>query len=359
MPLRLLLPSFLVATCLVAPALDAQAPPQLATELADAAVTLDVTGTARAGALYQGIAEAASLTLVLDRGLRPVDISLIVRERTAREALDLVTRAAGHFWTALDDHTVLIAEDTPQNRRTHEHQLVATFHLDHMAVKDMMTTLRSLYGLKDVAADVAHRAISLRDSAARVELVAATIDRLDRAPGEVDLDIEVLRLPRRVIADLAENDGRTPLRLPAERARALRQQGDLLAAPSLTAIEGRATGFRLDETLPWSGERDTRVQLRFDLRARVDAQDRSFTLDLEVEGDLGAPGQAHASRSARSSLHVPPGQAILLTDWLPVGQHGLDQATVLLVVPRAVRPREQTATDAALYVGGHARAIAP
>ena len=53
-------------------------------------------------------------------------------------------RAAGHFYKVIDEHTILIAADTPQNRRIYEDLVIQTFFLSNAEVKDVMTMLRSL-----------------------------------------------------------------------------------------------------------------------------------------------------------------------------------------------------------------------
>ena len=59
-------------------------------------------------------------------------------------------RAASHFYKVLDEHTIIIAADTPQNRRAYEDLVIQTFFLSNADVKDMMTILRTLIDAQEV-----------------------------------------------------------------------------------------------------------------------------------------------------------------------------------------------------------------
>ena len=82
-------------------------------------------------------------------------------------------RAAGHFYKVLDEHSIIIAADTPQNRRNYEDLVIQTFFLSNAEVKDVMTMLRSLIGAKNVATNEQLNAIIMRDTADKVKVARA------------------------------------------------------------------------------------------------------------------------------------------------------------------------------------------
>jgi hypothetical protein len=111
-------------------------------------------------------------------------------------------RAVNHFYKVLDDHTVLIAADTPQNRRTYEDLVIQTFFLSNSEVKDMMTILRSLVDAKKIATNDQLNAIILRDTADRVKVAEKIIETNDKSKAEVVVDVELLQINSARLRDL-------------------------------------------------------------------------------------------------------------------------------------------------------------
>ena len=89
---------------------------------------------------------------------------------------------------------MIIADDTPQNRRNYEDQVIQTFFLDNAEVKDVMTMVRSLIGAKHVAANEQLNAIVLRDTADKVKVAEQIILTNDKAKAEVVVDVELLQI---------------------------------------------------------------------------------------------------------------------------------------------------------------------
>ena len=78
-------------------------------------------------------------------------MSIELKNVTARQALESVMQAAGHFYKVLDEKTVIVVEDTPQNRRDYEDLVVKTFFLSNADVKDVNNMLRALIDARRIA----------------------------------------------------------------------------------------------------------------------------------------------------------------------------------------------------------------
>jgi general secretion pathway protein D len=111
-------------------------------------------------------------------------------------------RAANHFYKVLDPHTILVAADTPQNRRAYEDLVIQTFYLSNSDVKDVMTMLRTLVDAKKLAANERLNAIILRDSIDRVKVAERLIETNDKARAEVVVDVELLQINSRKVRDM-------------------------------------------------------------------------------------------------------------------------------------------------------------
>jgi len=144
--------------------------------------------------IYRALGKAFGINVLFDPKLKDQEISIVLEDVTSRSALEILMRTVGHFYKVLDEHSIIIADDTPQNRRTYEDQVIQTFFLDNAEVKDVMTMVRSLIGAKHVAANEQLNAIVLRDTADTVKVAEQIILTNDKAKAEVVVDVELLQI---------------------------------------------------------------------------------------------------------------------------------------------------------------------
>jgi general secretion pathway protein D len=144
--------------------------------------------------IYKALGDAFGINILFDPNLKDQDISIQLQDVTAQTALETLMRAANHFYKVLDEHTILIAQDTPQNRRTYEDLVIQTFFLSNSEVKEMMTILRSLVDAKKIATNEQLNAIILRDTVDRVKVAERIIEANDKSKAEVVVDIELLQI---------------------------------------------------------------------------------------------------------------------------------------------------------------------
>lgn len=144
--------------------------------------------------IYRALGQAFGINIQFDSKLRDKTLAIELEDVTAQEALEFVMRAAGHFYKVLNETTIIVIEDSTQNRRAYEEQVIQTFFLSNAEVKEMLTLLRSLVGTKNIASNDQLNAIVLRDSADAVKVAERIIQANDKARGEVVVDVELLQI---------------------------------------------------------------------------------------------------------------------------------------------------------------------
>jgi general secretion pathway protein D len=152
--------------------------------------------------IYRALAQAFGINVLFDPNLKDQDIAIDLKEVTAQAALETLMHAAGHFYKVIDEHTILIAADTPANRRTYEDLVIQTFFLSNAEVKDMTTILRNLIDAKKIATNDQLNAIILRDTADKVKVAEKIIESNDKSKAEVVVDIELLQIDTTKMNDL-------------------------------------------------------------------------------------------------------------------------------------------------------------
>jgi general secretion pathway protein D len=152
--------------------------------------------------IYRALAQAFGINVLFDPNLKDQEIAIDLKDVTAQAALETLMHAAGHFYKVIDEHTILIAADTPQNRRTYEDLVIQTFFLSNAEVKEMTTILRSLIDAKKLATNDQLNAIILRDTADKVKVAEKIIETNDKSKAEVVVDVELLQINTTRMTDL-------------------------------------------------------------------------------------------------------------------------------------------------------------
>ncbi|MGD8440043.1 MAG: hypothetical protein PVG53_05880 [Holophagae bacterium] len=152
--------------------------------------------------IYQAMAKAYGFNVLFDPKLKDDRITIELNDLTAEQSLEMVMQAAGHFYKVLDEHTIIIADDTPQNRREYEDLVIKTFFLSNADVKEVDKLLRSLIEARRLSTNEQLNAITLRDTADKVAIAEKLIQVNDKAKAEVLVDVELLLMARRDQSDI-------------------------------------------------------------------------------------------------------------------------------------------------------------
>lgn len=147
--------------------------------------------------IYQAMAKAYGFNALFDPKLKDDRLAIELNDLTAEQSLEMVMQAAGHFYKVLDEHTIIVADDTPQNRREYEDLVIKTFFLSNADVKDVDKLLRSLIEARRLSTNEQLNAITLRDTADKVAIAEKLISVNDKAKAEVLVDVELLLMATR------------------------------------------------------------------------------------------------------------------------------------------------------------------
>lgn len=324
--------------------------------------------------IYRALGTAFDLQVLFDPKLRDRQVTLHLEQVTAEDALEFMNQNFGVFHKALDGRTFLVADDTPSNRREYEDQLIRTFYLDNSEIRDAMTILRSLLGLKHVAADETKNSLMVRDTVQVVAAAAELLETVDRPRAELEIIVELLEVDRATLDSLSGPEGGTgpPLRLDAATRQRLTENAHPLARPHLGALDGKKARMRLTDRLPVGGEDGgapyVEVGWELTVHPAIHSFSREITLELGLTvSGLGGPLEEGrrpvvSSRELQTSVRLSEGESCLISGLLGQGDSfgQLSQLPrpkpgkeiVVLLTPRIVRGVGYTKTDLQpLWVG--------
>jgi len=152
--------------------------------------------------IYKAIGDAFGINLLFDPKLKDNQLAIELKNVSAQQALESVMQAASHFYKVLDEKTLIIVEDTPQNRRDYEDLVVKTFFLSNADVKEVNNMLRALIDARRISTNEQLNSIVIRDTADKVAIAERLINANDKAKAEVMVGIELIQVDSNKLRDI-------------------------------------------------------------------------------------------------------------------------------------------------------------
>ena len=122
------------------------------------------------------------------------------------QAVNTLCMATKNFFRIINDKTILIIPDLPQNRMKYELVGIKTFYLSNITAQDIqqhiMQQLRSLTKVPTVSINKELNSITIRDTPDKLELAGKLIRLWDKPKGEVIVDLEIMEVSRQKIRKL-------------------------------------------------------------------------------------------------------------------------------------------------------------
>ena len=152
--------------------------------------------------IYQSLALAAGINVIFDPQLKDENVAIVLTNISFQNALETLMRQENHFYKVIDEKTMLIAADTPQNRKTYEDLVIRTFFLSNGDVTDVSNALRQLLQTTRISINKAENSITLRDTADKVAIAEKIIEQNDKQLAEVVIDVELLQINTSRLTDI-------------------------------------------------------------------------------------------------------------------------------------------------------------
>ena len=146
--------------------------------------------------VFTALARFAEVNLVFDPAFRDSPVTLDLRAPTFEQALTALTASTRTFFRVTAPRTITIIPDTQAKRREYEEEVIRTFYLSNVEVKETIDLLRIVVDARRIAPIAGTNAITLKDTPERVAAAGRIIAAIDKARPEVVVDVEVLEVDR-------------------------------------------------------------------------------------------------------------------------------------------------------------------
>ncbi len=180
----------------------ARARPPMLEPASDKPISLNFPQAKPIKQIYQSLAAAAGINVIFDPQLKDENVSIVLTNLPFQSALETLIRQENHFYKVIDEKTMLIAADTPANRKTYEDLVIRTFFLSNGDVTEVSNALRALLQTTRISINKAENSITLRDTADKVAIAERIVEQNDKQLSEVVVDVELLQVNTDKLLDL-------------------------------------------------------------------------------------------------------------------------------------------------------------
>ncbi len=180
--------------------------PPVKLAVSDQPITLKFSRDVSLKSIFQALSKYAEVNIIFDDGFRDKPFSIDLTDMSFEQALARLCMASKHFFRVVDEKTVLVLVDQPQNRMKYEQQAIKTFYLINIEAQEvqqpLMQMVRSQTGIPQISHNKSNNSITIRTTPARLKLAEQVIRLWDKPKGEVLVELELMEVSRQKLRDL-------------------------------------------------------------------------------------------------------------------------------------------------------------
>jgi len=175
-------------------------------DVSDEKIKLKFIEEAELRSIFMALGKHAGVNILFDSQFRDMTLSIELEDMNFLEALNTLCLLSQNFFRIIDEKSVLIVPDTPQNREKYDIVAMRTFFLSNIEAKNiqasLMQMLRSLSQVPKISIDETLNSITIKDTPDVLETAEKLIRLWDKHKGEVMIDLEIMEVSRKKIRDL-------------------------------------------------------------------------------------------------------------------------------------------------------------
>ena len=200
---------------------------------------LDLRGDTKT--VYEQMASIFGLRVTFDADLVARNVHLNVEDVDFQNAIKILAAQTDTFWRPVNATLMFVAADTPEKRREYDLQAEQTFPLSSAIssedATEVLRIVRDITASPHIDLDTRTHSITMRDTLERLALAGALIQQIERARGELMLEIELLEVDKNTARKLGVEPPTSHrlIALPPNLLSQLTQANNLTALQTLLA----------------------------------------------------------------------------------------------------------------------------
>lgn len=155
--------------------------------------------------ILNSIASMSGINIVFAPGLRDQSMTLKLDGYTLEQALQQVMQISSLFYKVVNERTIIVADDSIQNRAKFEDMVIRVFPVSHIPVDELVTVLnqvaRAPAGGQQtqqplIVPSKTSNTVTVRGTAGQVAVIERVIELNDKPRAEITVDVEILEVNR-------------------------------------------------------------------------------------------------------------------------------------------------------------------
>jgi type II secretory pathway component GspD/PulD (secretin) len=152
------------------------------------------------------ISKTSGINIIYDKDFQDRNYAIDFSGLTLEQALQQILSANQLFYKVLNERTIIISQDSTQKRAQYEDQVIQTFFISNADVTELQQSLTQLVGQAVggstntirpvIMANKTANTITVRGSAAIVDIIERIIEANDKPRAEIVVDVEILEVNR-------------------------------------------------------------------------------------------------------------------------------------------------------------------
>ncbi|HZX10672.1 MAG TPA: secretin N-terminal domain-containing protein [Acidobacteriota bacterium] len=180
--------------------------PPLKLDVSDEEITLKFIEEADLRSIFKALGKHADINILFDSQFRDMSLAIDLQNMSFLQALNTLCLSSQNFFRVVDENTVLIVPDTPQNREKYDVVALKTFYLSNIEAKNiqssLMQMLRRLSQVPKISIDETLNSITIKDTPDVLETAEKLIKLWDKPRGEVMIDLEIMEVSRKKMRNI-------------------------------------------------------------------------------------------------------------------------------------------------------------
>ena len=157
--------------------------------------------------LLTNIAQAYGIDIQIDDSVQSRRVTFNIDDVDFYKAMLTVTSMTRSFWSPLGEKQMLVAADTPDNRRQYERLAVRKFYVPAAAttptaLNDVSNLLRNLFDIRSVTPNASSATLVVRAPQNTLNAATQFLQKLDGSRPQVMLDVKVYQVSHTFMRDL-------------------------------------------------------------------------------------------------------------------------------------------------------------
>ena len=146
--------------------------------------------------VFEILSKISGINFIFDKDVKESQVTLFMTDIKMDKFIEVLLQTSELKARPINANTLMIYPDTVAKGKAYDDLYVKTFYLSHLTSKDAFTIISKIFKTKNIVANEALNAITVRGKKTEVDMAWKIIQANDLTPSEVVLNVEIIEVSR-------------------------------------------------------------------------------------------------------------------------------------------------------------------